>query len=111
MTQRQSFISLSGLEKESIIFPTTDKSTSSRQIFLASTFSLLRKYFTEDELRGGLEGQDSLPSDNRPFSHMPEDSTVFQSSFLVTDSLHAGLSILVLAPSVSRPRYSPGGKI
>ena len=96
-----SFISLSGPEKESIIFPTTDKSASSRQIFLASTFSLLRKYFTEDEIRRGLEGQCSLPSDIRSFSHMPEDSTVFQSSFLVTDSLHAGLSQLVLTPSAS----------
>ena len=36
-----SFISLSGPEKESIIFPTTDNSASSRQIFLAS-ISLLR---------------------------------------------------------------------
>ena len=47
-----SFISLSGPEKESIIFPTTDKSAASRQIFLASPFSL---YFTEDEMRRGLQ--------------------------------------------------------
>ena len=47
-----SFISLSGPKKESIIFPTTEISASSRQIFLASTFSLLRKYFIEAEIRG-----------------------------------------------------------
>ena len=73
----------------------------SHQIFLATTFSLLRKYFTEGEIWRGLQGQCSLPSDTRLFSRMPEDSTVFQSSFMVTDSLHNGISQLDLAPLAS----------
>ena len=78
-----SFFTISGPENECVVFSPSNNNFGSRQNFLASTFSLLRKYFTDGELKLGFEGQSLVQNEatqTAPLSPLPPNESIIGDS-------------------------------